>query len=82
MSAHMKKRPTKAHEGFIEIQHAGILYHFPKEIDHQDLKDFFWLSDDARTKIQRLRGDHNKLGFALQLTSLSYLGFFPDDIQD
>ncbi len=55
---------------------------FPQEIDHQDLKDFFWLSDDEREKVLRLRGDHNRLGFALQLSCLRYLGFFPSDLFD
>lgn len=55
---------------------------FPQEIDHQDLKDFFGLSDDEREKVMGLRGDHNRLGFALQLSCLRYLGFFPSDLFD
>ena len=47
---------------FLSEAERDRLNRFPKEIDRQDLKDFFWLSDDARTKIHRLRGVHNKWG--------------------
>jgi TnpA family transposase len=30
--------------------------------------------------LSQQRGDHNRLGFACQLTSLRYLGFIPDDL--
>ena len=58
------------------------LNRFPEDIAQQDLKDFFWLSEDERQKIMRLRGDHNRLGLALQLSCLRYLGFFPNNTME
>ena len=55
------------------------LSRFPEEIPRQDLKDFFWLSADDRQETTRQRGQHNWLGFALQLCCLRYLGFFPSN---
>ena len=55
------------------------LNRFPDEIAQQDLKDFFWLSADDLQKTKRQRGEHNWLGFALQLCCLRYLGFFPSN---
>jgi hypothetical protein len=38
------------------------------------------LSSDEHDAAMTLRGDHNRLGFALQLCCLRYLGFFPEDL--
>ncbi|NJL41383.1 MAG: DUF4158 domain-containing protein [Leptolyngbyaceae cyanobacterium SM1_4_3] len=38
------------------------------------------LSSTDHQEIDSIRGDHNRLGFALQLGCLRYLGFFPDDL--
>ena len=53
---------------------------FPDEITHEELHSFFLLSPDELDTVMGLRGDHNRLGFALQLCCLRYLGFFPEDL--
>jgi TnpA family transposase len=45
----------------------------------EDLERYFHLSDDDMGVIRALRGNHNRLGYAVQLTTLRYLGTFPDD---
>ena len=40
----------------------------------------FTLSESDLEFVRQQRGDHNRLGFALQLCALRYLGFCPDDI--
>ena len=53
---------------------------FPKEATEEDLIAYFTLSADDLTIIRRWRGEHNRFGFALQLCTLRFLGFVPDDL--
>ena len=53
----------------------------PDTIPQDDLLVFFLLSDDDRRETQRQRAPQNRLGYALQLCILRYLGFVPDDLQ-
>ncbi len=55
------------------------LQSFPEEITFQELITFFTLSDKDLTQVKKRSGDHNLLGFALQLGTLRYLSFIPDD---
>lgn len=45
----------------------------------EELEPYFHLSDDDHKTLLPLRGEHNRLGYATQLTSVRYLGTFPDD---
>jgi TnpA family transposase len=56
------------------------LSRFPAEISSEDLTAYFLLSQTDRLSFKHLRGDDNRLGFALQLCCLRYLGFIPDDL--
>ena len=54
--------------------------HYPETLSDQDLAQYFYLDATSRQQIATCRGTANRLGYALQLTSLRYLGNFPDDI--
>lgn len=45
----------------------------------EELERYFHLSDDDHKALLPLRGEHNRLGYATQLTSVRYLGTFPED---
>ena len=49
---------------------------FPTRIS----RAFFLLSEADQTAINHQREAHTRLGFALQLCALRYLGFAPDDL--
>ena len=65
---------------FLSAADHDRLNRFPTDIESEDLDRFFLLSDDDLQAIQKLRGQHNQLGFGLQLGCLRYLGFFPEDL--
>ena len=56
-----------------------MLNEFPKEISNEDIITFFTLSDEDLKIIKKRRRPHNQLGFAIQICSLRYLGFSPDE---
>ena len=53
---------------------------FPEDIPPRNVSDYFTLSETDRRRVKQQRGSHNRLGFALQLCALRYLGFVPDDL--
>ena len=53
---------------------------FPDTIPQDDLFVFFQLSADDKREVRRQRDHQNRLGYALQLCTLRYLGFVPDDL--
>ncbi len=54
---------------------------FPSEIAEADLIRYFTLSHSDLDLVRRKRGDQNRIGFALQLCALRYMGFCPDDLE-
>ena len=66
--------------GFLTATERDRLNHFPTPIPDEDLRAFFWLSEDDQHVVNQQREAHTRLGFALQLCALRYLGFAPDDL--
>ena len=56
------------------------LERFPSAVAPADLIAFFTLSESDLAQIPVKASPHNRLGFALQLCALRYLGFSPDDL--
>ncbi len=57
------------------------LTRFPVEVSPEDLVSTFTLSPKDITRVLLHHGQHNCLGFALQICALRYLGFSPDNLQ-
>jgi TnpA family transposase len=53
---------------------------FPEMIAYDDLITFFTLSERDMQSIPRYSAPHNRLGYALQLCTLRFMGFVPDDL--
>ena len=56
------------------------LNQFPDDIPRDDLSAYFTLSGADIETIKSQRHEHTQLGFALQLCTLRYLGFVPNDL--
>jgi hypothetical protein len=54
---------------------------FPEAITSEDLVIFFTLSARDHESIPRSSAPHNRLGYALQLCALRFMGFVPDDLR-
>jgi hypothetical protein len=66
--------------GFLTTAERERLNRFPEQIPHDDLSAFFLLSEADHQAINKQREAYTRLGFALQLCALRYLGFAPDDL--
>ncbi len=58
------------------------LTRFPAKVPENDVFTFFTLTKSDWSVLANLRGDGNRLGFALQLCSLRYLGFVPENLRE
>ncbi|MEE8291330.1 MAG: Tn3 family transposase [Candidatus Tectomicrobia bacterium] len=67
-------------EGFLTAAERDRLGRFPAHIPEDDLSAFFLLSEADHQAVNNQRDDHTRLGFALQLCLLRYLGFVPHDL--
>jgi hypothetical protein len=64
----------------IEIER-DLLGQWPETMTDSDLAEHFTLSEKDRELVAERRGDDNRLGFAVSLCGLRFLGFFPDSPQ-
>ena len=56
------------------------LRRFPREVSQEELVRFFTLTPADLGSIQAHRGTGNRLGLAVQLCTLPWLGYVPDDV--
>src|SRR5215212_1712733 len=65
---------------FLTLAERERLSRFPATIDAEDLAIYFTLGSADRQQSRVHRQPHNRLGFALQICALRFLGFCPDDL--
>lgn len=56
------------------------LNRFPDEIPKDNHFTYFLLSEADLTEIEKQRSDSNRLGFAVQICALRYMGFVPNNL--
>jgi TnpA family transposase len=65
---------------FLNAKERERLTAFPDDIPHWDLITYFTLTEQDQTFIKVHRRDAHRLGVALQLCTIRYLGFCPTDL--
>ena len=65
---------------FLTLKERERLTCFPEEIPQWDLTTYFTLTKHDGSLIDTYQGDANRLGAALQLCAVRYLGFCPADL--
>ena len=65
---------------FLTLKERERLTGFPDEIPQWDLITYFTLTEKDGALITTYQGDTNRLGAALQLCAVRYLGFCPTDL--
>lgn len=66
---------------FLSETERARLSRFPDDVAPADLITFFTLSEADTEQVPKRTTAANRLGFALQLCTLRYLGFCPTDLR-
>ena len=67
---------------FLSVEQGAGFGRFAGELSQSDLDRFFYLDDADRDLVAVRSGDHNRLGFAVQLGTVRFLGAFLADPLD
>ncbi|MGH3702228.1 MAG: DUF4158 domain-containing protein [Pseudonocardiaceae bacterium] len=67
---------------FLSDQEAATFGRYGDSVPRADLERFFFLDDRDRELVAGLRGDHNRIGFSVQLATVRYIGRFLADPLD
>lgn len=65
---------------FLTVSERERLERFPEDISTDDIITYFTLSESDLARLPVRSAEYNRLGFALQLGILRFLGYCPDDL--